>query len=140
MKLVLDANILFSSLIKHGITRRILIEENIQFYIPSYLIEEFVEHINELETKTKANSIILKRKLKELLKLSNIKLIDNGDIEEFVEKANKISPDEEDSFYLALALKLNCPIWSNDKRLKSQNKIKIYNTKDIIYKLSIGKL
>ena len=34
--------------------------------------------------------------------------------------------------YFALALRRNSPIWSNDKKLKEQNKILIYSTKDII--------
>lgn len=37
-----------------------------------------------------------------------------------------------DSEYFALALKLNCAIWSNDKRLKQQDKIKVYSTEDLV--------
>jgi len=34
--------------------------------------------------------------------------------------------------YIALALKLNCPIWSNDTDLKQQDRIKVYNTKELL--------
>ena len=40
--------------------------------------------------------------------------------------------DEKDTPYIALALKLNCPIWSNDTDLKKQNKVKVYNTKELL--------
>ena len=38
----------------------------------------------------------------------------------FVEKAEEISPDPKDMSYIALALKLNANIWSNDKDLKNK--------------------
>ena len=59
-------------------------------------------------------------------------IIPKEDYSCFIKKAEKISPDPNDILYFALALKLNCPIWSNDKKLKEQNKILIYSTKDII--------
>ena len=49
----------------------------------------------------------------------------------FIEEAEKLSPDADDMTYFALSLRLNCVIWSNDKELKKQGKIKIYNTKEL---------
>ena len=46
-------------------------------------------------------------------------------------EAEKISPGLKDTQYLALALKLNCAIWSNDKKLKKQDKVKIFSTEDL---------
>ena len=41
--------------------------------------------------------------------------------------------DEKDTHYVALALKLNCQIWSNDNDLKKQNKkVKVYNTRELL--------
>ena len=57
----------------------------------------------------------------------------------FVEKAEEISPDPKDMSYIALALKLNANIWSNDKDLKNkQNLVKVYSTNDLL-KLLINK-
>ena len=53
-----------------------------------------------------------------------------------LEEAKKICPDRDDVPYFALALKFNIPIWSNDKKLKEQNKIKVYSTQDILNLLS----
>ncbi|MEI6732208.1 MAG: PIN domain-containing protein, partial [archaeon] len=44
--------------------------------------------------------------------------------------------DIKDAMYLALALKLNCPIWSNDKLLKNQTQIKVYSTSELMTKFS----
>ncbi|MBT5021736.1 hypothetical protein HOK51_08530 [Candidatus Woesearchaeota archaeon] len=46
--------------------------------------------------------------------------------------AKIICPDENDVDYFALALKLNCAIWSNDKKLKNQNSIIVYSTEELI--------
>ena len=46
--------------------------------------------------------------------------------------AEKISPDPKDAAYIALALKFSCGVWSNDKKLKEQNKVKVYSTGEIM--------
>ncbi|MGC9200887.1 MAG: PIN domain-containing protein [Candidatus Aenigmatarchaeota archaeon] len=47
-----------------------------------------------------------------------------------------MSPDVNDIQYFSLALKMNVPIWSNDKKLKQQSKVKVFSTKDLIEFLS----
>ncbi|MBI4895257.1 MAG: hypothetical protein HY831_02060 [Candidatus Aenigmarchaeota archaeon] len=49
-----------------------------------------------------------------------------------MEEVEKIFPDHNDIKYFALALKLNCGIWTNEKILKEQNKIPIYSTEELI--------
>ena len=64
-----------------------------------------------------------------------IKLIPYEEFKSFIAKAEKISPDPKDTEYLALALKLNCILWSNDKKLKTQDKVKVYSTEDLMNEL-----
>ena len=66
------------------------------------------------------------------LKQKRIKLIPYEEFEQFMDEAEKISPDPKDTEYLALAIKLNCYFWSNDKKLKTQNKVKVYSTEDLM--------
>ncbi len=40
--------------------------------------------------------------------------------------------DLNDSPFLALAMKLNCPIWSNDRHMKQQREVKTYTTEEFI--------
>ena|SRR3989344_6877487 len=135
MILVVDANILFSAFLKEGATRRLIVYGLIEIYTPKFVIEEFFEHVNELSEKTKINKEILKIKIKEFLSSSNIRFYSGKDIEDFVIEARQISPDKDDAMYFAAALKLGCPIWSNDKKLKEQNEIEVYSTEEIIDKL-----
>jgi predicted nucleic acid-binding protein len=57
--------------------------------------------------------------------------VPNEETEKFLSEARKISPDKGDADYFALALKLGCPIWSNDKMLKKQDTIVVYSTEEL---------
>jgi predicted nucleic acid-binding protein len=61
-----------------------------------------------------------------------IRIVPREETKLFMEKAKAISPDVKDIPYFALALKLNCALWSNDKKLKDQDKVKIYSTEEIM--------
>jgi len=58
-------------------------------------------------------------------------------LEEFKEHKSEIMEKSglDENEYLALELKLNCPIWSEDKRLKKQTLVKIINTIELIREL-----
>ncbi|ODS37601.1 hypothetical protein BEH94_10275 [Candidatus Altiarchaeales archaeon WOR_SM1_SCG] len=59
-------------------------------------------------------------------------LVPFEEIEPFIEKAKAISPDVKDVPYIALALKLNIAVWSNDGPIKKkQNIVKVYPTHEI---------
>ena len=66
--------------------------------------------------------------------LKKINKIPKEEYEDKIKEAYEIMKDidEKDTHYIALALKLNCPIWSNDNDLKKQNKVKVYNTKELL--------
>jgi putative PIN family toxin of toxin-antitoxin system len=131
MELVIDANILISALVKaKGFTYDLIFNEKIKLYAPEYLLEEFKEHKDEILTKSKLTNEELELFLS--LVSERIEFIPYSDFEKFINDATKITPDPDDTKYFALALKLNCPIWSNDKRLYKQNSVKIYSTDELI--------
>jgi len=130
MDLVIDANILFAALIKESVTKELILSNGINLFAPEFLFEEFYKYKEEILKKTN-------RSLEEFdeifMILTNIiTLIPEEEFGLFLEKAKSISPDENDSVYFALALKLNCAIWSNDKKLKNQDRIRVYSTQDLI--------
>jgi len=63
---------------------------------------------------------------------TRIDLIPNREFKDFIKQAEEITPDPDDTEYFALALKFTCPIWSQNKKLKQQDKIKIYSTEELI--------
>lgn len=130
MDLVVDANIIFAALIKDGATIEILLETNDHLFAPEFLFEEILKYKKELLIKTKRTS----DEFDEIFNIleQKISIIPKEDYEPLLEKASEISPDQNDIVYFALALKINAAIWSNDKKLKEQNRVKVYSTKELL--------
>lgn len=129
MDLVVDANILFAALIKESKTSNLLFSDNFHLYTVDFVFNEFEKHKEEILEKTK-------RTTKEFYELLNVLkrriiVIPLEELNSYIKKAEGISPDPNDVAYFALALKLYCAIWSNDKKLKEQNEVKIYATHDL---------
>ena len=116
IKLVIDANILFAALIKNSKTAEIILEKQVSLFAPEYLIEEFGKYRAIILEKMHRTEVEFNRFLKILRR--RIRIIKKEEIEPFIKNAIQFSPDPKDSLYFALALKLNIPIWSNDKRSK----------------------
>ena len=130
MELVVDANILFSALIKNSVTAELLFEDSLKLYTPEFIIEEFFNYEDIILKKTsrsRESFIQIMHALKEV-----ITVIPKKEYISFFEKAKTISPDEKDVLYFALAIKMNCGIWSNDKKLKEQNKVLVYSTTEVM--------
>lgn len=133
LRLVIDANIILSALIKDSATRRILIGSAIEFFAPDYLIEEIEKHIPLVSRKNSLSEEENKKILKILC--SYITIVGIEFYEENISEALKIMADIDikDTPYVALALSFdNDGIWSEDKALFKQDKIKIWSTQDIM--------
>jgi predicted nucleic acid-binding protein len=131
MEFVIDANILFAALIKDSFTLELLLYDRAQFFAPEFVLQEFHEHKIEILKKTKRNPEDFEYVLGYLEE--RITIVPKDEYADMMEKAEKFSPDPDDVPYLALSLKLDIPIWSNDRDLKEkQNTVKVYSTKDII--------
>jgi predicted nucleic acid-binding protein len=130
MDLVIDANILFAALIKDSTTLDILFNENIHLFAPEFLLEEFYKHKDEILNKTKRS----KEEFEDIYDLLKkvITIIPSEEFYQYLKDAEILISDKDDISYLALALRLNIPIWSNDKKFKDQKTIKVYSTADIL--------
>lgn len=130
MQLIIDANILFSLLIKEGKAVEVFFNLDNKVYAPEFIIEEFEKHKQEILKKTNRTNDDFNNILNIIKNI--ICLVPKIEFEEYIEEACKISPDPNDIMYFALALKLNYPIWSNDKKLKDQSIIKVYSTHELL--------
>lgn len=129
MDLVIDANILFSVLIVPGDTEDLVFQEDIHLFAPEFIFVEFEKYKELILEKTQRTSEEFYSALNILKK--KIKIIPFEETSGFLEKAKSICPDEKDAEYFALALKLGCPLWSNDKKLKEQSQVKVYSTEEL---------
>jgi len=111
MLLVVDANVVFSVLIKGGKTLDIFIlnraNKRFEFIAPEFLMVEVEKHTIEILQKTGLSSEELENVLEFLEK--EIEFVSFIDFAEYYEEAEKISPDPNDVQYFALALKLINP-------------------------------
>jgi len=131
MKLIVDANVLFSALIKNGLTADLLISDKLQLFAPEFLFTEFTKYKDLILRKTHRNEEDFNQLL-EILK-EQIIIVPKKEIMPFMDEADKISPDPKDTIYLALAIALKSNIWSNDKKLKQgQTKVKVFSTEELL--------
>lgn len=131
MKLVLDSNIIFSALIKKSTTRNIILSDVFELHAPEYIFSEITKHKELLLKKSKMNEEEFDALL--LLLQKHIRLVPKEKYNENMALAEDILKDIDvtDSPFLALALALNCKIWSNDGHFKQQDKVEVHTTKEL---------
>jgi len=96
---------------------------------PAFLLDEVTGKLEKLASKAGISNEEISMALN--LLLSWIRIIPNTEYLHFIDEGKKISPDIKDAPYFALALKLKCPIWSREPRLKRQKTIVVLDNKDI---------
>ena len=137
MDLVIDANIIISALIAPlSKTQSLMFSEELTLFAPEFLGEEIKKH--EAEICAKANLSLEEFKIALDILCSRIKFIPFHDFQNCSNLARKISPDPDDTEYIALALNLKCSVWSNDKELKKQTEVNILNTTKLLNDLKIN--
>jgi predicted nucleic acid-binding protein len=127
--LVVDANIVISVLISSGKKQDLLFSDEISAVSPDWLLFEIGKHWSDILKKSglseedMMSAFAFVREQIETFSLDKIS-------DKFTE-AKEVCPHLSDVEYFALALKLNCAIWSEDKELKRQDKVKVLNTKEL---------
>lgn len=135
MKLVVDTNVLFSFFKKESKTRRLILNfEILEPVTPSFCIDELSEHKELICEKSRLSDSGFEEVLDNLLIF--VKVFSLSEYKEFLSDAKIVSPDPDDIDLFALALKLDCPIWSIEKAFKKQSKVKVLSTYDLISLLS----
>ncbi len=133
MKLIIDTNILISSLLKNSTTRELLLNESFEFYLPEMVMIELKKYLSYIIQKSGLTEKEIKKILNTLLE--NLKLVPLDEYEDKMGEAMKIMSkiDEKDAQFIAVALSIkNDGIWSNDKHFEKQEKIQVFKTIDII--------
>ncbi|MBS3056488.1 MAG: hypothetical protein J4473_03580 [Candidatus Aenigmarchaeota archaeon] len=135
MELVVNSCVVFSVFKAESFTRNLfelLYLKGVKLIVPEYELDELwslgprickYSGLNENEFKI---AFIL---LCEVLDVAP-----KSEYEKFLPEANKISPHGKqikDDPYFALAIALNCPIWSDEKAFKQQGRVKVFNSKEL---------
>ena len=132
MLLVVDANILFSALIKDSETAKLFLSNKLELIAPEFLLKEFEKYKSVILSKTHRSEQEFSNIL--LIFKNRISLISKSEIKPFLKQADSICPDPKDIQYLATAIKFNCPVWSNDPHFQEQSvkeAIKVFKTHEL---------
>jgi len=133
LKLIVNTNIVFRALIKGSRVRAILLNPNHQFYIPDHAMGEVEKHLHLIIQKTGLAEEEIRLALS--LLLTNIQIIPSENILAKWNEAEEIigSIDEDDIPFMAASLSITCDgIWSDDKDLTKQRKVKVWSTEEMM--------
>ncbi|MGE5343540.1 MAG: PIN domain-containing protein [Candidatus Omnitrophota bacterium] len=119
MKIILDTNIIFSSLLnKYSVYTDILFDNKFDFIIPKYAYIELFKHKEKIIRFSKHTEDEVLEILYKLLK--NVTIFDENIISQpSLKKAYELvnDVDEKDMLFVALTVELNGLLWTNDKIL-----------------------
>ncbi len=120
MNLVVDTNIIFSALLSPNgtISDLLLNSDNVDFYSPTFVLEELENHKEKLKKLSGYSAKDLEFLIRIVFK--KIDLIDIESVKEStwaksIELTKEV--DEFDTPFIALALELEAPLWTGDKKL-----------------------
>ena len=130
MKFVIDTNMLFSFFKPDSFTKKLINNSFFELISPDYALIELKKYANLIIKKNK----ISKNKFNEYLNSlkQTVKFLPQKDYTKFLSNAKEITPDIKDADFLALCLKENSILWSNDNLLKNQDKVKVLSTEEIV--------
>ena len=139
MKLVLDANELFSAVITRGREHsswalEALFSEKVELYAPYRLLAELEKHGEEIKSKSGFSSRDFDAFIAVLA--MRVRFTPLDEFRREIPEALKLAPHPKDAEYFALALKLGCGILSEEKAFKRQPKVEILNAKELLEKIS----
>jgi len=133
MIVVLDTNIIISALLKDSVTRKIIFKSDHTFLFPENIFQEIRKYKKEILAKSGLNEEEYSELITKILKYVHI--VPEELISFKKEEAHHLvkNIDLNDILFFATALSFkDSVIWSEDKKLKRQNKIKVFNTKEMI--------
>ncbi|MBX8636425.1 MAG: PIN domain-containing protein [Thermoplasmata archaeon] len=132
MRIVVDANVLISALIKNGKSREVIVSSIFELVCRKYLGEEIYKHREYIARKSglSTEEIIL---LTNLL-LRRIQTIPDGIYKRKLKEAKLLMrADPGDVPYVACFLAIGCDgIWTNDNHFTGNDRLVVYNTVELL--------
>lgn len=130
MKLIVDTNVLIS-FFRNNPVRFIVINSqllNLELYFSEHCWKELLNIRLSISKYSKLPSEQIDSTFEELKGM--LAVVPEDFSKEFESEAKQLIHDKDVPIF-ALALKLNCPIWSNEPGFKKQSSVEIFNTEDL---------
>lgn len=128
-RLVVDANPLLSAIIGGNASKIFILRKEIQFFTTEFTLKEVERYIPKFSNKWKISEDKL------YLALITLPVVAYGEdfYRDEIKKAKELieKRDPDDFHLLALALRLNYPIWTNDQDFKEID-VEVFTTSDLL--------
>lgn len=130
--LVVDANVLFSALLRDGTTRHVILYGDFDLHAPEHLFDELTRNRAYLVAKSGATEGAFDLLLDAMR--DRIRVIPTEVIRPHVAGAIAAlgKKDELDAPYVAAALAIRGGLWTQDKRLAKKARIPVFTTADLV--------
>jgi len=135
MLLVVDVNTVFSAVYSKGMTYDVFSINRVNglfdWVAPEFLFFELGKRTDKLLLKSRLS----KQEMAEILGFlkEEIEIIPAEEFSGFIPEARRILEEHpKDVPYLALALRLDCPIFSGDKVLKRLSPVRVFSPRELL--------
>ena len=133
MELVVDANIIVAGFLRSATTRQLLLDERLTLFAPEHMFIESERVLTSSRLRKKIGGLSQAQVRSILNQLAaRISILPAPSYQHCLAKALRLAPHTEDAPYLALALHLRIPVWSNDAALKEQSAVAVYSTQKLL--------
>jgi len=133
MELVIDANVLVAAFLRSAVTRELLLDDRLTLWTPKYGLSEVEKVLTSRRLRPRLGDLSPAEVRVILSQLTaKIRILPASTYQHKLREAMKWAPHSEDAPYLALALHLHLPLWSNDSELKHQQGISVYTTQELV--------
>jgi len=133
MELVVDTNVVIAGFLRSATTRELLLDERLTLWAPEYLLTEAARVVSAPRLRRRLGSLSpedIRAVLSQVT--SRIRIAPAGTFRLKLPAAKALVADPEDAPFLALALQLQLPLWSNDAPLRTQSVVRVYTTDDVL--------
>lgn len=129
MKIIVavDVNPIISALLG-GFAREIFFRHDFDFVTTEFTLIEVEKYLPYISKKSGKSE----KFLRSLLALLPLGVYSSSKYSQFLSNAEKLIQDKKDRDILALALAMNCPLWSNDQHFEEIIEIRLVKTKDFV--------
>ena len=133
MELVVDTNVLIAGFLRSALTRELLLDERLALWAPEYLLTEAERVLLSPRLRRRLGPLSPQDIRALLMQLTaRIRILPASTFHLKRPEAKALVADQEDAPFVALALHLRLPLWSNDAPLRAQRVVHVYTTDDVL--------
>jgi len=134
VKLVADANILFSAFLKKGLTRDVWFDPRVALFAPAYVLDEYSKYAADLCQRSGLSDAAASALFGRLVR--RVSLVPTEELIPYISAAEHLIDDPKDAPYVACALSVGADIWTHDRHFR-QPRIRVWSTTALAEELEL---